>query len=213
MRPISELVSRDRSAWPEIQATAAGAPYPVELLPAENGETCLHGVQVTTGSWLGAVVYHTGGIVIDHGWLRVFGSGNADRLMADVLSVNEKADRGFLIAEDVLGGEFGWWPENAGEPPTVHYFAPESLGWQDLQIGYSGWLHAMLSGAASDFYDSLRWPGWADEVAACPLDHGIHTYPPLFTAEGKDLATVSRRPVPITELILFHQDMARQLDG
>jgi hypothetical protein len=55
-------------------------------------------------------------------------------------------------------------------------------------------------------------PGWAAEVAAVPCDRGIHTWPPPWTTEGKDLASVSRKAIPISELIGFHYDMAGQLN-
>jgi hypothetical protein len=42
------------------------------------------------------------------------------------------------------------------------------------------------------------------------LDQDIHTWPSPWTAEGKDLATVSRKAIPMTELIAFHQDTARR---
>ena len=95
--------------------------------------------------------------------------------------------------------------------PTVHYFGPEDLAWQDLELGYGDWLHAMLSGAITQFYEPLRWPGWETEVARVPLDQGINTMPPPWTSEGKDLATVSRKPIRLTELVAVHQEMARQL--
>jgi hypothetical protein len=63
----------------------------------------------------------------------------------------------------------------------------------------------------TEFYQALRWPGWAAEVAAVPRDHGIHTFPPPWTAEGKDLAAVSRRAIPLSELIGLHHEMAAQL--
>jgi Protein of unknown function DUF2625 len=95
----------------------------------------------------------------------------------------------------------------------VHYFGPDDLGWQDLEQGYAEWLHAMLAGSMTEFYTNLRWPGWEAEVANVRLDEGIHTWPPPWTAEGKNLATVSRRAIPLAELLAFHQDTARQLNG
>jgi hypothetical protein len=55
-----------------------------------------------------------------------------------------------------------------------------------------GWLHAMLAGREA-------------EVAALSLAHGIATFPPPSAEEG------SRSPVPMTELVAFHPEMARQL--
>ncbi len=73
----------------------------------------------------------------------------------------------FLVAYDVLGGKFAW------SPVTMRYFAPDILEWEDLDLGYSAWLHAMLGGALEGFYETLRWPSWQDEVAAARADQGL----------------------------------------
>ncbi|BCY10558.1 hypothetical protein L3i22_056460 [Actinoplanes sp. L3-i22] len=173
----------------------AEAPYPVEILPADprRADAELHQVQVTTRSWLGAVVHRTGGIVIDHGWLRVLGSGSEVRDLAALSQANEGVGGAVLVAQDVLGGQFAWTHEG------VEYFAPDSLGWENLDCGYGEWLASMLGGGMTAFYETLRWPGWEREVAACGLDQAINVFPPLWTAEGKDITAASRRPIPMTE--------------
>lgn len=189
-------------AWDEVSAAIAAAPYQVHVLPPDAGRAaeCLSRLGVTTGSWLGAVVANTGGIAVDHGWLRILGSGAEP--LPDIL---DGADPARLpVGHDVLGGQFVWTPGDSGRP-TIHYFAPDDLQWLDLEQGYGDWLHAMLMGGLDRFYESLRWPGWQEEVAAVPLNQGIHTYPPPWSAEGKDLSTASRKAISITELVALHQ--------
>ena len=81
MRPLSELINTEDPAWPMVQELIANATNPVEVLPAHpvDREVALHAIQVTTRSTMGAIVYETGGLLIDHGWLRILGSGH-DRL-------------------------------------------------------------------------------------------------------------------------------------
>ena len=198
-------------AWTEILAAIEAAPYPVRSLPpdAERAERCLAALGITTRSWLGAVVAHTGGICVDHGWLRVLGSG-ADGL-PDITAEADPESRRLVVAYDVLGGQFAWVPAGPGAPPTIHYFGPDDLGWQDLEQGYADWLYAVLAGSLTRFYSTLRWPGWEAEVAAVGLDEGIHTWPPPSTVEGRDLSQASRQAVPMQQLVSFHRDMARQL--
>ena len=182
----------------EIEAAVSASPYPIETLPAEpeSGAACLHALQVTTASWLGSIVYCTGGLIVDDGWLRIFGSGDPVRGLPDIHAANEYSDGGGLVvAQDVLGGEFAWRPTDGEHPPTIQYFAPDLLSWEDLTLGYSDWLYAMLGGSVDRFYQSSRWPGWQDEVAECPLDLGI------LSREGG----ASRSLMPMPELVrLLH---------
>lgn len=199
------------SAWVAISASVAAAPYPVEVLPAdpERSAACLATLGVTTRSWLGAVVVGSGGLLVDHGWLRVLGGGH--RNLPDVVAAVDPEAGGLTVGFDVMGGRFAWFPARPGAAPTVHYFGPEDLTWDDLELGYGEWLHAMLAGALTGFYAALRWPGWEQEVAGVGLDEGISAWPPPWTAEGKDLATVSRKAIPLGELLSAQQEMARQL--
>jgi hypothetical protein len=191
------------SAWDEVRQAIDAAPYPVTALPvaAGNVDRCLATLEITTRSWLGAVVANSGGLLIDHGWVRVLGSGHGG--LPDILVAADPASGWLTVAYDVLGGQFAWIRAEPDAAPTIHYYGPDTLEWQDLEQGYADWLHAMLGGATTQFYSTLRWPGWEGEVAAIGLDQGIHAFPPPFTVEGKDLSTVSRMPMPFTELLRF----------
>ncbi|MEV6832580.1 DUF2625 family protein [Amycolatopsis sp. NPDC051102] len=198
------------SAWDEVSAAIAAAPYPVAVLDADGDRAthCLRELRITTTSWLGAVVGHTGGLLIDHGWLRVLGSGA--EALPGILDRAEPASGILPVAYDVLGGKYVW-AVNATGRPTIHYFGPDVLEWQDLEQGYAGWLHAVLAGSLGRFYETLRWPGWESEAGAVAADQGIHTFPPPWSKEGKDLSAVARTIVALPELVSVHQNTARQL--
>src|SRR5437763_631158 len=107
MRTLEELLNTDEPAFPLIQTWAARAVRQVELLPpsAARGDALLQ-TQVTVRSPMGAVVYETGRILIDHGWLRVLGSAH-QRLTRTLPGWNEGRSDGFyLVADDVVGGFF-----------------------------------------------------------------------------------------------------------
>lgn len=200
MLSLTELVDTDDPAWPEIETAVAAAPYPVVVLAADpqRADEELLRVQVTTRSWLGAVVHHSGGLVLDHGWLRVLGSGNDEHHLASLGEINDNVAGGIIVAQDVLGGQFAWMPDSSGKP-TIWYLAPDTVRWENCERGYGDWLAAMIGGAMTGFYESLRWQGWVEEARACRLDEAINVFPPLWTKEGKDLNAVSRRPVPMSE--------------
>ena len=79
MRSFDELIQTQDPAWPLIQEWLTEAVNSVEVLPRtlEKAKEELVKTQVTIRSFMGAVVYETGGILIDDGWLRILGSGSA----------------------------------------------------------------------------------------------------------------------------------------
>lgn len=191
-----------------------------EILPVdiERGGRVLFALQVTAASALGALALNCGGLLVDHAWLRLLGGGTAD--LPDLATANglgaptsgTSPPGSLVVAYDVLGGVFaidGGTLEVA--PGEVCYRAPDTLRWVSLGAGHGGFVQAALSGALTDFYADLRWPGWEEEVSALNLDQGLSVYPPPFTEQGRDIGSASRRPVAFTELLAFYDDMAIQV--
>jgi len=182
----------------------------VEIAPCtpEAGRRTLEWLQVTTRSPLGAIALHTGGLLVDDGWLRVLGSG-CDRLPRTLASWNGAPPRltlGRLVADDALGGCFAWFDE----PRTLHYFAPDTLRWEDLGLGYTDWLATMLGDGLEAFYASLRWEGWRKEVWALSGDRALLVWPPLV-AGGPPLAERMHRSVAMDEVWALGQQLAADL--
>src|SRR5262245_20953998 len=107
MRPLDELINVDDPGMPLVREWVAAAVRPVEILPpSDEREDALLETQVTTRSPMGAIVYETGGILIDHGWLRILGSGHP-RLARTLPGWNGgRSDGFFLVADDAIGGFF-----------------------------------------------------------------------------------------------------------
>jgi len=198
-----------------VREWAAAAPFDVEILPCEpaSGQRAIEALQVSTRSPLGALALHSGGLLIDRGWLRVLGAG-CPRLPRAIDMWNALADaehrcaEGLLVGDDAVGGFFAIFSEQR----TVHYLAPDTLQWDDLCCGHTEWLAAMLTDGLTKFYAELRWPGWQDEVRA--LD-GLKTFsvmPPLW-AKGPPIGERSRRAVPVQDVWAMALDVGRQLAG
>jgi hypothetical protein len=213
MRPLSELINTQDPAWPEVQQWIAKASNAVEVLPAndKDRESALLATQVTTRSPMGAIVYETGGLLMDHGWLRILGSGHP-RLPRSLAAWNEGRTMfgdgnppGYLlVADDVLGGFFAINGGSLGpELGSLFYFAPDSLKWECLNRGYSEILLWWLQGDVAAFYESLRWPGWEQEVNTVGGDQAIFIFPFLST-KGPPLEERHHGIVPISELFTLH---------
>lgn len=216
-RAFSELLSTE-PAWPDLEAMARASGR-VVVLPREApaAEACLERLQVTTRSSLGALAYETGGLLVDGGWLRLFGAGSPQLTRAlgawnDALGI-DVADL-LVFGDDVVGGVFAI---NGGAlGPTrgnVFYFAPDTLAWEDLGRGHGAFVAWAMTGDLATFYKHLRWPGWEQECAGLSADQALSLYPPPWSAEGKDVARVSRRPVSALELWRSQLEIARQLAG
>lgn len=202
-------------AWSALEQQIRDSTIDIRVLPFPwNGQDLLRALGVTERSTLGALVAHTGGLVIDQGWLRILGGGHAK--LPDLVEANAIRDAApppfLLIAHDALGGQFAIDGGGLGiSPGEVCYFGPDTLTWTSIGVGHTAFVNWALAGGLNDFYADLRWAGWEREVAALRLDQGLSIYPPPFTTEGRDLGSTSRRPVPLTELTDFYADMARQL--
>jgi hypothetical protein len=215
MRSLQELLNTDEPAWPLVRSWLDGATNPVEVLPASDParEEALLATQVTTRSPMGAVIYETGGLLVDHGWLRVLGSGHP-RLPRSLPAWNwGRSVRGdgaappfLLVADDVVGGFFAI---NGGllgdEVGSVYYFAPDSLKWESMTAGYTDWLLWCFSGDLARFYRDYRWSGWVTEVQALAGDRAFTIYPPPCTA-GPPFGERHRSAVPVDELYRLYVD-------
>lgn len=209
---IQHLIDAD-DAWPLIEEWSADSPVSITVLPAdpERAARTLGGLRVTTRSPLGALALHCGGIVVDSGWFRLLGGGTAE--LPDLMTASsEHLPGAVVIGYDALGGTFAIDGGGLGVAPgEVCYFGPDSLRWGGLGGGHGAFVQGVLTGALGAGFEDLRWPGWQDEVAALSLDQGLSLWPPPFTAEGKDIAAASRKPVPLTELLGLYAEMATQL--
>lgn len=168
----------------------------------------------------------TGGLIVDDGWLRVYGEDDGPELPS-VGRVNRfpaAADpawqprTGLVVGHDVLGGVFavnGADPASAGRPGApeeLTYFAPDTLRWDALGVDHAGGQSWLLTDGVAAFYAELRWPGWRAETAALSLADGIAVYPFLWSQEAQaDLAATTRSAVPMRELLEAAADAARQL--
>lgn len=173
MKNLDQLLDQ-HSAWFVLREWFVQAKNHYEILPSypENASKELVGMQLSTRSPLGAVIYETGGVLIDHGWLRLLGSGH-EKLPRGLFEWNfgktfkESGEQPsyLLVADDAIGGYFAI---NAGglggEIGKVFYYHPKNKKWQNTQLGYSEFLGWSLAGDLASFYQDLRWESWQADI-------------------------------------------------
>jgi len=223
MRALEELINKEDPGWPVIQEWIEKAKNKVEILPCERSkaeQTLLH-TQVTTRSLMGAVIYETGGLLIDNGWIRILGSGSGKmkRSLDEWNKGKTFSEYGepapyLLVADDVIGGFYaingGFFGKDMG---SIYYFAPDMAQWIPMEMGYSQFLLFCFETDMDEFYPNLRWKGWQQEVVVLSPDYAYSFYPYLWSREGKEIEEVSRKDVPIGELYDFNMDLQNILNN
>lgn len=139
MRPLDQLINKSEPGWTLVQDWIGKAKNKVEVLPVDTvkAKDALFKTQVTTRSPMGAIVYSSGGLLVDGGWIRILGSGH-DRLNRTLPDWNKgksfkefgEAPAYLLVADDAAGGFFaingGGLGSDAGK---VYYLSPDNLEW------------------------------------------------------------------------------------
>ncbi|QRY46700.1 DUF2625 family protein [Mycolicibacterium boenickei] len=202
-RSLAELDLVESTVWAQIAEWAQQGHNTILPITPGEGQARLLDLQMTTLSTPGAVTLNCGGILADHGWLKLFGGGTPDiPALADLISGVE-ANRGAgLCGIDVLGGVFAVnWGAFPGEHHILWYWAPDLLDWEPCgQWKHIDLLWASLTGQLDEFYADLRWPGWQDNVAALAVDEGYTLTPDPYTVEGRDKSQVRKGVVPMAEI-------------
>ena len=161
---------------------------------------------------MGAIIYSTGGLLIDYGWMRILGSGNIklNRTLPEWnkgKSLKEFGDKPsfLLIADDVIGGFFAVNGGQFGKDVNkIYYLSPDNLTWKALGLTYTEFLNFCFNGDLDKFYKGLRWTNWKEEVSKLDGNLVYTFYPFLWSKEGKNIDKIARRPIPIEEQFRFN---------
>lgn len=215
-KSLSELTNTSDPAWIFVKDWIKKTEVKVVVLPKEKtrADKEIETAQVTTHSPMGAVIYETGGIIIEDGIIRILGSGNT-KLNRGLMEWNK--DKSFtkdekpkflLIADDVFGGFFAinggsLSPDYLGK---VFYLAP-TLKWENLDLSYSDFLLFCFSKKINEFYSDFKWKTFDKDFIKTDFDKSFSFYPYLFTEEGKEIDKVTKKLVPISELWALYNDL------
>ncbi|MFH7017503.1 DUF2625 domain-containing protein [Flavobacterium sp. FlaQc-47] len=223
MKKAEELIDKKDPGWTIVQDWIKTAKNKVEILPvdAAKAKDALYKTQVTTRSPMGAIVFMTGGLLIDDGWIRILGSGNSrfNRSLPDWNKGKSFKEFGetpsfLLIADDAIGGFYllngGGLGSDVGK---IYYFSPDNLEYEALDITYSEFLEFCFNNNLDKFYEGNRWNGWREEVSKLKGDEVFNFYPFLWSAEGSDINKSSRKIIPVEEQYSLNLDLRKQMSS
>lgn len=221
-RTLEGLTNTKNSGWIRVQGWVDSARNQVEVLSvkADQAKATLLAIQVTTRSPMGAVIFNSGGILVDHGWIRILGSGHK-KLNRTIYTWNSNKTLGsdhaagyLLIADDAIGGYFA---TNGGGLGTdvgkTYYLDPGTLKWEPLDLTYTEFLLFCFNGNLNKFYTDLRWKNWREEVSKLDGNMVFNFVPPLWSKEGRDINKNSRSAVPVEEQYSFTYHLLKQFSS
>ncbi|MBC9928920.1 DUF2625 domain-containing protein [Chitinophaga qingshengii] len=218
-KTMEALINLEEPGWELVTSWLENATNQVVVLPVTQNKAreTLYEVQVSTRSPMGAIIFSSGGILVDHGWIRILGSGHPslDRTLHTwnlEKTIFPEEHTGFLlIADDAVGGYFAINSGGLGEDMgKVYYFDPTTLEWEPLELTYTEFLLFCFEGDIAGFYKDLRWEDWQAEVSTLNGNEVFAFYPMLWTVQGSDVNTSSRRKVPVEEHYRFTAEMSHQ---
>jgi hypothetical protein len=213
MRTLEALIDKDGSGLAWVREVLGRAARPAELLPcdAAAAEKALLALQLENSTALGAVAHGCGGILLDHGWLRLLGAG-CEKFPRGLLEWNQVGHAGgrlpgaLLVADDAVGGFFALNQGGlVGNPGEICWLSPQSLDWESLSIGYEGFLEWAVSPELTGFYSEWRWPGWEEDVKALAAGDGFAFEPPA-AVPGAAFVERTRAKHPVETLYQQHSE-------
>lgn len=214
MKNLDSLVVAD-SAWTTINASLLKSKdaKAIPVLSKTNAEKELFSAQVSTHSYMGAIIYNSGGILVKNGWLRIWGSGSEELPRSIAKWNKDNKITGYLVvADDVIGGVFA---VNGGAFGTdlgsVYYFSPQSLKWDSLRMPYSKFIEWSLTKNLDVFYSGLYWDTWKKDIPGLNADKSVSVYPPLW-ANGPDIRKRSLRAISFKESYAVQQHYSDTLE-
>lgn len=221
IKPLNVLINKDEPAWELVSEWIKEATNKIEVLPKneKQADSALYRTQVSTRSPMGAIIYETGGILVDNGWIRILGSGNKklNRTLPDWNKGKTFDKYGIqpsflLIADDIIGGFFALNGGGLGNDlGAVYYFAPDTLKWEPMELGYSDFIRWTFTGDLATFYSNIRWENWEIDVKKVNGDSAFMCFPYLWSKTQKNKVS-DKKIVPIHEVWIFEQNTMKQLN-
>jgi hypothetical protein len=221
MRSIEELINKAEPGWVLVKQWIDSAKNKVDILPVDTlqAKEALYKTQVTTRSVMGALVFNTGGLLIDHGWIRILGSGSKamQRTLPDWNKGKAFHEFGdppafFLVADDAAGGFFAInYGPFGNDVDSMYYLSPDNLVWEPLSMNYEDFIWFCFNGNVKDFYKGIRWSSWKTDIKNLKPDEVFHIMPPLWSKEGKDINKSTKKSVPAQEQFLYNLQLREKM--
>ena len=218
MKTLHELIQLETSTYQELLELQHNATSRTTFLTLDNvveAEDALLLYQAPTNSYFGTIIYKTGGVLINDGWLRILGGGSSKLSPIHVWNhrLTNRIDYQLIIAYDVLGGYFFIEnKENDSASSVVFYFSPQNFTVSSVAVNYKTFIQYCFTEQLTEFYKNYYWATWQQDIQSLPTDHIFDFTPPLWTTEGKSIAYSLKTSIPIQTQLNYTIALSRGLE-
>lgn len=220
-KTIDELINYSDPGWKKVKKWIDSAVNKVEILAVDTAQAreALLDLQESTETPLGTIMYMTGGLLVDEGWIRILGSGS-NKLTRSVTAWNKgktyntisEKSHYLLVADDALGGFFAINEGGLGsDKGKIYYLVPATLEWKRMDMNYEEFLHFVFNEDLDEFYVPFRTKNWRNDVSGLGADKCYNYSPPLWAKEGKNFTKSVRRYIPAEEQFNYNMVMRKKL--
>ena len=202
-----------RNIWQEIINLIDGADVDVVINKGDAaiGDKICRDLNIPSESVLYSVVSNSNGIVVNH-WIRILGQDSSEN--NGVYYYNSKytgkISKMFLVANDIVGGLFAISIDKFEDKNFIWYFAPDTLEWECLNMQYNEFIAWCFKGNVDEFYASMRWKNWKEDVKDVGMNNAILIYPFLWAKEC-DIESATKKEVAIDEIIEMNFEYSRRV--
>jgi hypothetical protein len=214
------LAARHAPGWDELMSIIGTAINEYKILPVEDSIKAvenLYELQISTRQHMGAIIYKTGGIVVDHGWIRIFGSGSK-QMNRNVLDYSK--DKGLvpgfdkptgmaIITDDILGGFYAMnYGALGNDLNNIYYFGPDGLAYESLHMTYREFLVFCFNTKLDNWYEDYRWANWQKEIPDSTYDQALDCSPRIYDQKFTSLDGMQKKWM--SSLKLYQEMMAKK---
>lgn len=178
--------------WNYFKEKLVNSPNDVQIFEKAESDKQLVGGNTVLETITGNVSF-----ILVNKYLRILGT--SDSLYENIFGFTGEfrkvfGEEKYIVAYDVFGGIFA-------SEGTIHYFSPDSLQWEDLDVSYEEFINWIANEDITDFYETFMWKDMDELLNRVKTDEGIFIYPFLW-AEECDIETAFKKIVPYKDLLV-----------
>ena len=178
--------------WKYFKEKLANSPNDIQIFEKTGGVT-----NPAKGNTAMEVITSNVSFILVNKYLRILGT--SESMYENIFDFTNEfrevfGEEKYIVAYDIFGGLFA-------SEKTIHYFSPDNLQWEDLDVSYGEFIEWIAGTDITDFYETFLWNDMDELLQKMKSDEGVFIYPFLWAKEC-DINTASKKIVPYKDLLV-----------